>query len=119
MSRASSRWSAGSGRRRGTPRVGMDRRQALRRVVAAGGAAHAAGPFLERAIELMKTTTLVATVSYADLLFQATEVVRRRPSTSTTRVGDRGGADLLHGDQRRARGAASSDARSAEGQATR
>jgi ABC-type amino acid transport system permease subunit len=26
--------------------------------------------FMERAIELMKTTTLVATVSYADLLFQ-------------------------------------------------
>jgi polar amino acid transport system permease protein len=32
---------------------------------------------LERAIELMKTTTLVATVSYADLLFQANEVAQK------------------------------------------
>jgi polar amino acid transport system permease protein len=33
--------------------------------------------FFERAIELMKTTTLVATVSYADLLFQANEVSQK------------------------------------------
>jgi polar amino acid transport system permease protein len=33
--------------------------------------------FLERAIELLKTTTLVATISYADLLFQANEVAQK------------------------------------------
>ena len=44
--------------------------------------------FMERAIELMKTTTLVATIAYADLLFAANEVVaedasgRSRPTPS-------------------------------------
>ena len=33
--------------------------------------------FMERSIELMKTTTLVATVSYADLLFQANELAQK------------------------------------------
>jgi polar amino acid transport system permease protein len=33
--------------------------------------------FLERAIELMKTTTLVASISYADLLFQTNEVAQK------------------------------------------
>ena len=32
---------------------------------------------MEREIELMKTTTLVATVSYADLLFQANELAQK------------------------------------------
>ena len=32
---------------------------------------------MERAIELMKTTTLVATVSYADLLFQANDLAQK------------------------------------------
>jgi polar amino acid transport system permease protein len=42
--------------------------QAVRRMIPA---------FMERSIELMKTTTLVATVSYADLLFQANEVAQK------------------------------------------
>ena len=33
--------------------------------------------FMERSIELMKTTTLVATVSYADLLYQANELAQK------------------------------------------
>ena len=32
--------------------------------------------FLERAIELMKTTTLVSTISYADLLYQANGIAQ-------------------------------------------
>jgi len=57
--------------------LGMDRRQVLRRVVLPQAVQRMLPAFLERAIELMKTTTLVATVSYADLLFQATEVAQK------------------------------------------
>jgi len=32
--------------------------------------------FLERSIELMKTTTLVSTISYADLLYQANSIAQ-------------------------------------------
>ena len=57
--------------------LGMDHRQALRRVVLPQAVKRMLPAFLERAIELMKTTTLVATVSYADLLFQANEVAQK------------------------------------------
>lgn len=57
--------------------LGMDRRQTLRRVVLPQAVKRMLPAFLERAIELMKTTTLVATVSYADLLFQANEVAQK------------------------------------------
>ena len=53
--------------------LGMTHRQALRRVVLPQAVKRMLPAFLERAIELMKTTTLVATVSYADLLFQAND----------------------------------------------
>jgi polar amino acid transport system permease protein len=53
--------------------LGMTPRQTLRRVVLPQAVKRMLPAFLERAIELMKTTTLVATVSYADLLFQANE----------------------------------------------
>jgi hypothetical protein len=54
--------------------------------------------FMERAIELMKTTTLVATISYADLLFQANEVSQKtfRPLEVYTVVG----ADVFRRDLR-------------------
>jgi polar amino acid transport system permease protein len=44
--------------------------------------------FMERSIELMKTTTLVATISYADLLFAANEVSQKtfRPLETYTVV---------------------------------
>ena len=42
--------------------------QAVRRMIPA---------FMERSIELMKTTTLVATISYADLLYQANELAQK------------------------------------------
>ena len=57
--------------------LGMTPRQTLRRVVLPQAVKRMLPAFLERAIELMKTTTLVATVSYADLLFQANEVAQK------------------------------------------
>ena len=57
--------------------LGMAPRQTLRRVVLPQAVKRMVPAFLERAIELMKTTTLVATISYADLLFQANEVAQK------------------------------------------
>lgn len=57
--------------------LGMTGRQVMRRVVLPQAVKRMLPAFLERAIELMKTTTLVATVSYADLLFQANEVAQK------------------------------------------
>lgn len=57
--------------------VGMSHRQALRRVILPQAVRRMIPAFMERAIELMKTTTLVATVSYADLLFQANELAQK------------------------------------------
>ena len=57
--------------------IGMNPRQTMRRVVLPQAVKRMIPAFMERAIELMKTTTLVATVSYADLLFQANEVAQK------------------------------------------
>src|SRR3954467_14558683 len=57
--------------------LGMAPRQVLRRVVLPQAVKRMVPAFLERAIELMKTTTLVAIVSYADLLFQTNEVAQK------------------------------------------
>ncbi len=57
--------------------IGMTPRQTMRRVVLPQAVKRMVPAFLERAVELMKTTTLVATVSYADLLFQANEVAQK------------------------------------------
>jgi polar amino acid transport system permease protein len=57
--------------------LGMDRLQTLARVVLPQAVKRMIPAFLERAIELLKTTTLVATISYADLLFQANEVAQK------------------------------------------
>lgn len=57
--------------------IGMSGPQTLRRVVLPQAVRHMLPAFLERSIELMKTTTLVATISYADLLFQANEVAQK------------------------------------------
>jgi polar amino acid transport system permease protein len=75
--------------------IGMTPRQTLRRVILPQAIKRMIPAFMERAIELMKTTTLVATVSYADLLFQANEVAQKtfRPLEVFTV----GGADVLHG----------------------
>jgi polar amino acid transport system permease protein len=57
--------------------IGMTRGQTLRRIVLPQAIKRMIPAFLERAIELMKTTTLVATISYADLLFAANEIAQR------------------------------------------
>jgi polar amino acid transport system permease protein len=57
--------------------VGMNSRQAMRRIILPQAVKRMIPAFMERAIELMKTTTLVATISYADLLFQANEVAQK------------------------------------------
>lgn len=57
--------------------IGMNPRQTMQRVVLPQAVKRMIPAFMERAIELMKTTTLVATVSYADLLFQANEVAQK------------------------------------------
>jgi polar amino acid transport system permease protein len=49
----------------------------MRRVVLPQAVKRMIPAFLERAIELMKTTTLVAIISYADLLFQTNEVAQK------------------------------------------
>ena len=57
--------------------IGMSRAQALRRVVLPQAVKRMFPAFMERSVELMKTTTLVATVSYADLLYQANELAQK------------------------------------------
>ena len=49
----------------------------MRRIVLPQAVKRMIPAFLERAIELMKTTTLVAIISYADLLFQTNEVAQK------------------------------------------
>ncbi len=57
--------------------LGMSSAQAMRRVILPQAVKRMIPAFMERSIELMKTTTLVATVSYADLLFQANELAQK------------------------------------------
>lgn len=56
--------------------IGMDRNAALRRIILPQAVKRMIPAFLERAIELMKTTTLVSTISYADLLYQANNIAQ-------------------------------------------
>jgi len=57
--------------------LGMMYGQLLRRVVLPQAVKRMIPAFLERAIELMKTTTLVATVAYGDLLFEASDIAQK------------------------------------------
>jgi polar amino acid transport system permease protein len=68
--------------------IGMSHGQALRRIVLPQAVKRMIPAFMERAIELTKTTTLVATISYADLLFAANEVSQKtfRPLETYTVV---------------------------------
>jgi polar amino acid transport system permease protein len=62
-----SQWEAGRA-------LGMRRGQLMRRVILPQAVKRMIPAFLDRVIELMKTTTLVAAISYADLLFQANAI---------------------------------------------
>jgi len=57
--------------------IGMDHAQALRRIVLPQAVKRMIPAFMERSIELMKTTTLVATISYADLLYEANDLAQK------------------------------------------
>jgi polar amino acid transport system permease protein len=57
--------------------IGMTYSQLMRRIVLPQAVKRMIPAFLERAIELMKTTTLVATVAYADLLFAASDIAQK------------------------------------------
>lgn len=57
--------------------LGMTSAQAMSQVILPQAVKRMIPAFMERSIELMKTTTLVATVSYADLLFQANELAQK------------------------------------------
>ena len=56
--------------------IGMNRNQTLNRIILPQAIKRMIPAFLERAIELMKTTTLVSTISYADLLYQANNIAQ-------------------------------------------
>lgn len=56
--------------------IGMDRNATLMRIILPQAVKRMIPAFLERAIELMKTTTLVGTISYADLLYQANTIAQ-------------------------------------------
>ena len=57
--------------------IGMSYAQSLRRVVLPQAVKRMIPAFMERSIELMKTTTLVSTVAYADLMFQANDLAQK------------------------------------------
>jgi polar amino acid transport system permease protein len=57
--------------------IGMDYWSSMRRIILPQAVKRMIPAFLERAIELMKTTTLVAAIAYSDLLFQANDLAQR------------------------------------------
>ena len=65
-----------SGQWEASKALGMQRNEALRRIVLPQAVTRMIPAFLERAIELMKTTTLVSTISYADLLYQTNNIAQ-------------------------------------------
>lgn len=65
------------GQREAAAALGMSAVQGMRRIVLPQAVKRMLPAFLERSIELMKTTTLVATVSYADLLYQANDLAQK------------------------------------------
>lgn len=57
--------------------LGMTRRKALQRIILPQAIKRMIPAFVERSIELLKTTTLISTVSYADLMFQANDLAQK------------------------------------------
>lgn len=57
--------------------IGMTRRSLLRRIILPQAVKRMIPAFMERIIELLKTTTLISTISYSDLLFQANAIAQR------------------------------------------
>ena len=61
----------------GARAIGMSYRQSLQRIVLPQAIKRMIPAFMERSIELMKTTTLVSTVAYTDLMFQANDLAQK------------------------------------------
>ena len=61
----------------GARAIGMSHGQSLRRVILPQAVKRMIPAFMERSIELMKTTTLVSTVAYTDLMFQANDLAQK------------------------------------------
>ena len=61
----------------GARAIGMSYRQSLQRVILPQAVKRMIPAFMERSIELMKTTTLVSTVAYTDLMFQANDLAQK------------------------------------------
>ncbi len=61
----------------GAKAIGMSRTQSLRRIILPQAVQRMIPAFMERSIELLKTTTLVSTVAYTDLMFQANELAQK------------------------------------------
>jgi polar amino acid transport system permease protein len=60
----------------GAKAIGMNRNQSLRRVILPQAVKRMIPAFMERSIELLKTTTLVSTIAYTDLMYQANSVAQ-------------------------------------------
>ena len=65
-----------SGQWEASKALGMQRNETLGRIILPQAVKRMIPAFLERAIELMKTTTLVSTISYADLLYQTNNIAQ-------------------------------------------
>ncbi len=61
----------------GASAIGMNYRQTLSRVILPQAVKRMIPAFMERSIELLKTTTLVSTVAYTDLMFQANDLAQK------------------------------------------
>jgi polar amino acid transport system permease protein len=61
----------------GSKAIGMTRQQSLRRVILPQAVKRMIPAFMERSIELLKTTTLVSTIAYTDLMYQANDIAQR------------------------------------------
>ncbi|MDD9811599.1 MAG: amino acid ABC transporter permease [Gammaproteobacteria bacterium] len=57
--------------------MGMTYAQSMRRIILPQAVRRMIPAFMERAIELLKTTTLVSTVAYTDLMFQANDLAQK------------------------------------------
>jgi len=61
----------------GSRAIGMSYTQSMRRIILPQAVKRMIPAFMERAIELLKTTTLVSTVAYTDLMFQANDLAQK------------------------------------------
>ena len=61
----------------GAKAIGMTYSQSLRRIILPQAVKRMIPAFMERSIELLKTTTLVSTVAFTDLMYQANELAQK------------------------------------------